>query len=69
MSYLYKRCNWLWPTLIRHRLVSIAWRPLVELNRRRHLRFRARLATDANPTIALPVLDPAAHVGQPAWAG
>jgi radical SAM superfamily enzyme YgiQ (UPF0313 family) len=43
MSYLYKRANWLWPFLIRHQLVSRAWRPLVELSRRRHLRFRARL--------------------------
>ena len=46
MSYLYKRSNWLWPVLIRHRLVSRAWRPLVELTRQRHLRFRARLATE-----------------------
>ncbi len=44
MSYLYKRCNWLWPLLIRHRLVHRAWRPLVEITRRRHIKFRARLA-------------------------
>ncbi|MBL8752822.1 MAG: radical SAM protein [Planctomycetes bacterium] len=44
MSLLYKKCNWLWPFLIRHRLVGPLWRPLVELSRRRHLRFRARLA-------------------------
>jgi radical SAM superfamily enzyme YgiQ (UPF0313 family) len=44
MSYLYKRANWLWPILIRHRLVARVWRPLVELTRRRHLKFRARLA-------------------------
>jgi len=43
MSYLYKRSNWLWPLLIRHRLVSTMWRPLVELTRKRHLRFRTRL--------------------------
>lgn len=43
MSLLYKRSNWLWPFLIRHRLVGPLWRPLVELSRRRHLRFRARL--------------------------
>jgi radical SAM superfamily enzyme YgiQ (UPF0313 family) len=43
MSYLYKRANWLWPILIRHRLVATAWRPLVELTRRRHLEFRRRL--------------------------
>jgi hypothetical protein len=45
MSLLYKKSNWLWPFLIRHRLVAAFWRPLVELTRRRHLRFRQRLAT------------------------
>jgi len=43
MSYLYKKSNWLWPVLIRHRLVCPVWRPLVELTRLRHLRFRQRL--------------------------
>ncbi len=43
MSYLYKRMNWLWPFLIRYRLVGPVWRPLVELSRLRHLRFRSRL--------------------------
>jgi hypothetical protein len=44
MSLLYKRANWLWPFLIRHRLVARFWRPLVGLTRWRHLRFRAALA-------------------------
>jgi radical SAM superfamily enzyme YgiQ (UPF0313 family) len=44
MSYLYKRSNWLWHLLIRHRWTAAVWRPLVEGTRRRHLRFRARLA-------------------------
>lgn len=43
MSYLYKKTNWLWPFLIKHRLVHPVWRPLIELSRRRHLRFRKRL--------------------------
>ena len=43
MSYLYKRSNFLWYLLIRHRLTHAVWRPLVELTRRRHLRFRERL--------------------------
>jgi radical SAM superfamily enzyme YgiQ (UPF0313 family) len=43
MSYLYKRANWLWPVLIRHRLTAKAWRPLVELTRRRHLKLRRKL--------------------------
>jgi radical SAM superfamily enzyme YgiQ (UPF0313 family) len=44
MSYLYKKSNWLWPFLIRHRLVHRAWRPLIEFSRRRHVAFRGRLA-------------------------
>ena len=43
-SYLYKRSNLLWHLLTRHRLTSSVWRPLVELNRKRHLTFRKRLA-------------------------
>jgi len=44
MSYLYKRSNLLWYFLIRSRLTHAVWRPIVERTRRRHLRFRARLA-------------------------
>jgi radical SAM superfamily enzyme YgiQ (UPF0313 family) len=44
MSYLYKRSNRLWHTLIRQRLTGTVWRPLVEWTRRRHLKFRRRLA-------------------------
>jgi len=44
MSYLYKRSNRLWRLLIRHHLVHSIWRPLIELSRLRHLRFRERLA-------------------------
>ena len=44
MSYLYKRSNRLWHVLIRHRLTGRVWHPLVEWTRRRHLRFRRRLA-------------------------
>lgn len=42
-AYLYKRANRLWYFVIRHRLTARLWRPLVELSRRRHLRFRERL--------------------------
>ena len=45
MSYLYKRSNWLWYYLIRYRLTGVAWRPLVEFTRLRHLRFRKKLAS------------------------
>ena len=49
MSYLYKRANWLWPLLIRHRLTHALWSPLVEVSRRRHLRFRERLRARPAP--------------------
>jgi radical SAM superfamily enzyme YgiQ (UPF0313 family) len=44
MSYLYKRSNRFWHFLIRHQLTAAVWRPLVETTRRRHVRFRRRLA-------------------------
>jgi radical SAM superfamily enzyme YgiQ (UPF0313 family) len=44
MSYLYKRSNRLWRLLIRQRLTATVWRPLVEWTRRRHVKFRRRLA-------------------------
>jgi radical SAM superfamily enzyme YgiQ (UPF0313 family) len=49
MSYLYKRSNALWYRLIRHRLTAKVWHGLVELTRRRHLRFRRRLEMDVEP--------------------
>jgi radical SAM superfamily enzyme YgiQ (UPF0313 family) len=47
MSYLYKRSNWFWRLLIKRHLVHAAWRPLVELTRLRHVRFREGLAASA----------------------
>jgi radical SAM superfamily enzyme YgiQ (UPF0313 family) len=44
MSYLYKRSNRFWHLLIRANVTHAVWRPLVELTRRRHVRFRRRLA-------------------------
>ncbi len=44
-SYLYKRSNRFWRLLIKHHLVHAAWRPLIELTRLRHARFREQLAT------------------------
>jgi radical SAM superfamily enzyme YgiQ (UPF0313 family) len=49
MSYLYKRSNRFWRFLIKHHLVHAVWRPLVELTRLRHVRFREELA--ANETL------------------
>jgi hypothetical protein len=53
MSYLYKKSNWLWPLLIQSGLTAAAWRPLVELSRRRHLMFRRRLERQ-DETVAMP---------------
>ena len=59
MTYLYKRSNRLWAFLIRHRLVAALWRPLVELSRRRHLKWRAAEARSDEP----PKLRPEANDG------
>jgi hypothetical protein len=58
MAYLYKKANWLWPLLIRHRLTHTVWRPLLELSRLRHIRFRRRLevsGVEAAGRAAVPV--------------
>jgi radical SAM superfamily enzyme YgiQ (UPF0313 family) len=44
MSYLYKKSNLIWHLLIRSNLTHAVWWPIVEWTRRRHLKFRARLA-------------------------
>lgn len=61
MSYLYKRSNWLWETLIRRGWVHAVWRPLVELSRRRHLAFRRRIEERAwtSSSLRAPVVVPA----------
>lgn len=46
MSFLYKRSNRLWHQLIKHDLVHAVWSPLVEVTRRRHLRFRQQLLVE-----------------------
>jgi radical SAM superfamily enzyme YgiQ (UPF0313 family) len=43
MSYLYKRSNRFWHLLIKHDLVNPVWKPLVEMTRWRHVRYRRRL--------------------------
>ena len=43
MCYLYKRSNRFWHLLIRRRWTARVWRPLVEITRRRHLKYRRRL--------------------------
>jgi len=46
MAYLYKRSNLLWYFIIKHRLTAKVWRPLVNVSRIRHLRFRKKLAAN-----------------------
>jgi radical SAM superfamily enzyme YgiQ (UPF0313 family) len=43
MAYLYKKSNRLWYFIIKHRLTARIWRPMVEMTRIRHLRYRKRL--------------------------
>jgi radical SAM superfamily enzyme YgiQ (UPF0313 family) len=47
MAYLYKRSNFLWRALIASDTTQLAWRPLVEWTRLRHLGFRRKLAERA----------------------
>lgn len=54
MSYLYKRSNRLWYSLIRRRLTARVWRGLVEMTRRRHLKFRRRLEEETTPNALRP---------------
>jgi radical SAM superfamily enzyme YgiQ (UPF0313 family) len=56
MSYLYKRSNHLWYWLIRYRLTALAWRGLVEVSRRSHLRFRRHLEEASTPILGVSVL-------------
>lgn len=67
MCYLYKRSNWLWPFLIRHRLTGIFWRPLVKLTRWRHLQFRKRLERTPQSLEITPT-PPLRHLALPASA-
>ena len=46
MSYLYKRSNFLWHQLIKHRWTASVWHGLVEWTRRRHLRHRRHLQAE-----------------------
>ena len=49
MSYLYKRSNRFWHLLIKHDLVNPVWKPLVEITRWRHVRYRRQLALQESP--------------------
>jgi radical SAM superfamily enzyme YgiQ (UPF0313 family) len=58
MSVLYKRSNWLWHRLIRHRLTHRVWSPLVDWTRYRHLSFREQLQREPLPARAAPAERP-----------
>jgi radical SAM superfamily enzyme YgiQ (UPF0313 family) len=58
MSYLYKRSNRLWRFLIKHRLTYAVWRPLVNCSRKRHLKFRKKLAAMPEEVSIKPVDSP-----------
>lgn len=53
MNLLYRKLYRLWPLIIRHRLTGTLWGPLVELARRRHLRFRRQLAEQAETSAVM----------------
>jgi radical SAM superfamily enzyme YgiQ (UPF0313 family) len=53
MSYLYKRSNFLWYWLIKTHAVHAVWSPLVDLTRRRHLRYRRTLEASAPPATGI----------------
>ena len=56
MSLLYKRSNLFWPWLIKFSLTHRAWNPLVEITRKRHVRFRKSLQQEENqPLLAMPM--------------
>lgn len=42
-TLLYRKSNWLWYFLIKNNLTNRVWDPLVEMSRRRHIRYRKRL--------------------------
>jgi len=56
MSYLYKRSNLFWHLLIRNRLTSLVWRPLVEITRRKHVVFRQRLLEQNDQPVRGPAI-------------
>ena len=43
MSQVYKKSNSFWHLLIKYRLTHAVWKPLIEMNRLRHLIFRRKL--------------------------
>ncbi len=55
-AWLYRNSNWLWYFLIRFNLTNAVWDPLVELNRRRHMRFRRKVRSNPirSKLIAIP---------------
>jgi radical SAM superfamily enzyme YgiQ (UPF0313 family) len=56
MSFLYKKTNFLWPFIIRQKMTHSLWRPMIQIARNRHLRFRQRYIHNLSvPTLSPPV--------------
>ena len=61
-SLLYKKSNWLWRLLIKHRLTHALWKPLIEISRWRHVKFREQLRRQEGRVIE-PITATAGSVG------
>ena len=55
-SLLYKKSNWLWHLLIKHRLTNALWKPLIEISRRRHVKFREKLRRQENDSANISIV-------------
>jgi radical SAM superfamily enzyme YgiQ (UPF0313 family) len=55
-SLLYKKSNWLWRLLIKHRLTHALWKPLIEISRWRHVKYRERLRRQGDGSLTLSIL-------------
>lgn len=57
-SLLYKKSNWLWRLLIKHRLTNALWKPLIALSRRRHVKYRESLLRQEDESLKFGIVPP-----------
>jgi hypothetical protein len=57
-SLLYKKSNWLWRLLIKHRLTNALWKPLIALSRRRHVKYRESLLRHEDESLKFGIVPP-----------
>ena len=55
-SLLYKKSNWLWRLLIKYRLTNALWKPLIEISRRRHVKYRESLQLREDDSLKFSIL-------------